>query len=132
MAYATVADLAACDFLSDGLTLPSTGQQERLLSRASREIDKALLRAFYQVDHDGQPTDAKVVTALRDATCAQACWWLETGDEAGAVASVGGHSTGGGPVVSGPVPRLAPDAETVLRMAVDSGGNPLLTGPWSA
>ena len=132
MAYATASDLAASDFLSDGLVLPSSGQQARMLSRASREIDKALLGALYDVDSGGLPTDALVIVALRDATCAQVCWWLETGDEAGAAASVGGASTGGGPSVTGPIPRLAPDAVTVLRLAVDSGGNPLLTGPWSA
>ena len=133
MAYATAAEFRASDFVSDGLTVSAVDAVvDRLLSRASREVDKALLRAVYTVDDDSLPTDADVILALRDATCAQAAWWLETGDEAGAAAALNSAGSGGGPYWGGSVPRLAPDVITVLTTATDSGGNPLLTGPWSA
>ena len=44
----------------------------RIMARASLAIDKALIGARYEVDEDGLPTDAILVEALRDATCAQA------------------------------------------------------------
>jgi hypothetical protein len=130
MAYATSAEFADSDFLSSGLEVPVDA--DRLLSRASREIDKALLRAVYAVDDDGLPTDVDVAVALRDATCAQAAWWLETGDEAGAAAQLNSAGSGGGPYWGGGIPRLAPDAITVLTTATDSSGCPLITGPWTA
>ncbi|SOD72724.1 hypothetical protein SAMN05892883_2074 [Jatrophihabitans sp. GAS493] len=44
------------------------------LRSASMRVDRATMTAYYAVDPaDGvTPTDAKVLTALRDATCAQA------------------------------------------------------------
>jgi hypothetical protein len=44
----------------------------RIFIRASLAIDKALVGARYEVDDDGLPTDADLVTALKEATCAQA------------------------------------------------------------
>lgn len=128
-AYATAADLSASDFLSSGLTVPADAA--RLLSRASREIDKALVACVYDVDDaTGHPTDADLITALRDATCAQACWWIETGDEAGVASNLDSLGAGSGPYINGRLSRLAPDAVEVLRQATDSDGTPLLTGPW--
>jgi hypothetical protein len=127
--YASDADLAASDFLPADLAGEVGGDAARLLARASRLIDRVLLRAVYAVDGDGAPTDTKIIEALRDATCAQAAWWVETGDEAGAASSVQAAS-GAGPTWSGPLQRIAPDAETVLAAAVDTGGCPLLAGPW--
>jgi hypothetical protein len=128
VAYATASEFAACDFLPDGVVVPD--DVDRLLARASRMIDRALMRAVYDVDESGQPTDTAVIAALADATCAQAAWWLETGDEQGAAAGLNSAGSGGGPYWGGAVARLAPDVETVLRTATDSAGNPLLTGPW--
>ena len=131
--YATADEFRASDFVSDGLTVSDDDATVlRLLSRASRIIDRVLaLRAFYDVDSDtGMPTDADLVTACRDATCAQAAWWLETGDEAGAAAALKSAGSGGGPYWGGEVQRLAPDAETVLVSATDTNGCPLLAGPW--
>ncbi|WP_189981333.1 hypothetical protein, partial [Streptomyces capoamus] len=54
---------------------------DRLLARASEDVDAALLTAVYDVDDDGDPTDPAVVTALRDAVCAQVEWQLATGDD---------------------------------------------------
>ncbi|QIK64152.1 hypothetical protein G7068_13795 [Leucobacter viscericola] len=54
----------------------------RLLRDASLEVDEMLLTAIYRVDHDGAPTEPHVIEALRDATCAQAEYRAEHGDEA--------------------------------------------------
>lgn len=51
-----------------------------LLVAASRRIDRALLGACYDVDDAGLPTDSDVTAALRDATCAQAEDWIDSGD----------------------------------------------------
>lgn len=130
MAYATAADLAASDFLPAGLTAPVGADAARLLSRASRMVDSLLRRAVYDVDADGLPTDTGVIAAVRDATCAQACWWLETGDEAGVASGLDSLGAGSGPYINGHLSRVAPDAVEVLTNAVDSVGNPLFTGPW--
>ena len=130
MTYATAADLAASDFLPTGLTAPTGAEATRLLSRASRMVDSMLRRAVYDVDTDGLPTDADVIVAVRDATCAQACWWLETGDEAGVASGLDSLGAGSGPYINGKLSRLAPDAVEVLMNAVDSTGCPLFTGPW--
>lgn len=44
----------------------------RIMTRASLEIDKALVGARYETDDDDMPTDADLIDVLRDATCAQA------------------------------------------------------------
>lgn len=44
----------------------------RIFIRASLAIDKALVGARYDIDVDGLPTDADLITALKEATCAQA------------------------------------------------------------
>jgi hypothetical protein len=53
---------------------------DRLLARASEDIDDALLTALYCTDSDGMPTEVDVIDALRDATCAQVEYQQETGD----------------------------------------------------
>ncbi|MFC8584222.1 hypothetical protein ACFUGD_06655 [Streptomyces sp. NPDC057217] len=59
---------------------PAPADAERLLTRASEDIDDALLTAVYAVDSDGMPTKPAVVQALADATCAQVEYRQETGD----------------------------------------------------
>ncbi|MBK6015619.1 hypothetical protein [Streptomyces sp. MBT53] len=54
---------------------------ERLLARASEDIDDALLTAVYRTDSAGMPTDPKVVTALADAVRDQIEYWAATGDD---------------------------------------------------
>lgn len=44
----------------------------RVMARASRTIDRALVGAIYDTDTGGLPTDATLAGVLRDATCAQA------------------------------------------------------------
>jgi hypothetical protein len=76
MSYATVDDLR--DWLWD----EPPNDADRQLSNASRVIDSALFGAIYTTDPTTHlPTDALIIAALRDATCAQVEWWLETGDE---------------------------------------------------
>ena len=129
MAYATIGELTAR--LPDGLTAPTGAEASRLLDEASAHIDTLLISATYDVDTDGDPTDAAIITALRDATCAQAAWWIETGDEQGAAAAMHSAGSGGGPYWGGSIPRSAPKALDVLRRAVSSTGVALLAyGPW--
>ena len=59
---------------------PAPADAERLLKRASEDIDAALVAAVYATDAAGMPTDPAVVQALADATCAQIEFQQETGD----------------------------------------------------
>lgn len=67
---------------------PAPEGAERLLARASEDIDAALLTAYYATDDDGDPTEQHVVDALRDATCAQVEYQLATGDDGTGAAGV--------------------------------------------
>lgn len=75
-AYATTADLIEWmpSGLVDGLDAP------RVLLRASQRIDENV-RVPFGVDDDGVPTDADIAAVLRDATCAQVEFWVETSEE---------------------------------------------------
>lgn len=79
--YATAADLEAFT----GATPPADA--DRLLRRASEEIDTALITAVYATDDTGNPTDPAHIEAVKNATCAVVEWWSETGDETGAGSS---------------------------------------------
>jgi hypothetical protein len=72
--YATSADYTAWT----GQTAPAG--IERLLARASEDVDDALLTAVYSTDADGMPTEADVIAALRDAACAQVEYQQDAGD----------------------------------------------------
>ncbi|MEU0039955.1 hypothetical protein [Streptomyces sp. NPDC006333] len=98
---------------------------ERLLTQASRDIDDALLTAYYCTDADGMPTDPDIVEALREATCAQVEYQQETGDT-GTGAAGRWDSVSLGPVAlsgrkdapTGPQGLdLAPRADRALRRA---------------
>jgi hypothetical protein len=118
MAYATTDDLG--DYLSPDAPPANAA---RLLERASDLVDEMLIGAIYDVNDDGDPTDADVAAALTKATCAQAQFMMATGDETGAhtggTVKVGdvqitrpastGRSPGGG--------RYAPAALGALRVA---------------
>ncbi|MGE9695919.1 hypothetical protein [Streptomyces sp. CH6] len=107
--YATPDQLAAWT----GEAAPADA--ERLLARASEDVDDALLSAIYATDAEGRPTDPAVAAALADATCAQVEYQLATGDD--------GTGAGGrwGSVSIGPVslsdPRDAPRAGGELDLA---------------
>jgi hypothetical protein len=60
---------------------PAPDGAERLLARASEDVDDALLCAVYLTDTAGMPTDPAVVQALADATCAQVEYQLAAGDD---------------------------------------------------
>ncbi|MEU3917113.1 hypothetical protein [Streptomyces sp. NPDC029004] len=60
---------------------PAPTDADRLLARASEDIDDALLTAVYRTDVLGVPTDTKVIQALADAACAQVEYQLATGDD---------------------------------------------------
>lgn len=83
--YATRADLVA--YAPDEIKpeVPADPEATRLLTSASMTIYKATMTAIYPVDSTGMPSAEPFITGLKRATCAQAVWWLETGDELGQV-----------------------------------------------
>ena len=114
VAYATAAEYETWS----GQSAPSS--IERLLTRASELLD-ATVTASFVVDSDtGLPTDPLDAAALRDASCAQVRFWVETGEEhdidglAGTPIQVGG--VGGVSTVRSPV--LAPQARRILKKAM--------------
>ncbi|QKN87595.1 head-to-tail adaptor [Streptomyces phage Vondra] len=64
---------------------PAPADAERLLARASEDVEDALTAAIYDTDDAGMPTDPDVVQALADATCAQVEYvTAQGGDDTGA------------------------------------------------
>lgn len=119
--YATLSDLASYLHAEPGPTA------DRDLVTATRLVDALLIGAVYPVtDVDGLPILTAHVHALRDAVCAQAAWFDETGDSTGAgeqyqSTSIGALSftrgyTGGGSA-AGASQRYAPDTILILRTA---------------
>ncbi|MDT0432803.1 hypothetical protein [Streptomyces salyersiae] len=53
---------------------------DRLLTRASEDVEDAARTAIYDTDDTGMPTDPDVIAAFADATCAQVEYQQETGD----------------------------------------------------
>lgn len=74
-AYATADDLKAW------LAADPPDDATRLLGHAQRLVDSALTSSMFTTDANGNPTDAGVIAALRDATCAQVEDWIVNGDE---------------------------------------------------
>ncbi|MEV5673509.1 hypothetical protein AB0L28_32650 [Streptomyces sp. NPDC052503] len=104
---------------------PAPPDADRLLARASEDVDDALLSAVYVTDALGVPTDPKIVAALADATCAQVEYQQATGDDGTGAAgrwdavSIGPVSLSGrqsGPQAAGDV-DLAPRAHRALKRA---------------
>lgn len=104
---------------------PAPADAERLLARASADVDSALLCALYRTNAAGMPTDPEVVQALADAACAQVEYQAATGDD-GTGASGRWGSVAIGPVSLGDrrdTPRtpgdvdLAPRAHRALMLA---------------
>ena len=83
--------------------------------------------AVYPCDVEGYPLDAALGEALKDATLAQAAFWIETGDVSGAASGMAHLSIGslglGGLKTSGDTPRAknisrhAPEAIAILDAA---------------
>ncbi len=91
--YATTDDLATWT----GSAPPANGEQ--LLRSASLLVRRNTVAAVYDVDEDGAPTDADVIDALSQATCAQAAAMAAAGIDplagvAGASAAVQATSIG--------------------------------------
>lgn len=110
---------------------------ERLLARASEDVDAALLTAVYEADEMGYPAEARIRAALGAAVCAQVEYWLATGEDGTGAAEVwdsvsigpvslsGRSSPPDPPVVNGV--ELAPRALRTLRTA---GLLPGVVFPW--
>ncbi|MFF4701250.1 hypothetical protein [Streptomyces chattanoogensis] len=119
--YATRDQLAA--YL--GTSVPNDA--ERLIARASEDIDAALLTAVYDVDEMGYPAEARIRAALASAVCAQVEYWLATGEDGttsaevwdsvsiGPVSLSGRSSPPSPPLVNGV--ELAPRAYRALHVA---------------
>jgi hypothetical protein len=121
LVYATTADLAHY------LEAAPPADARRKLRRASRRVANYIRLAVYAADDvTGMPTDATIIAAVRDATCAQVEWWMETGDETGAGAqyqqvSIGSLSLGRGyssaGSATGPSQTLSAEAIEHLQRA---------------
>ncbi|MFJ3089028.1 hypothetical protein [Streptomyces sp. NPDC086838] len=124
MPHATVTDLEA--WLAPE-PVPDTAA--RLLSQASRRVDRALHGAYYDI------TDPYVVDALREATVCQAHWMIDRDDETDATADLQSMSTGQRSFTrrtvgegAGATPRLAPAALDVLMTSGLFRFDPLVVG----
>lgn len=125
MAYATVTDLE--EWLGQGWARPNA---QRLLDRASRDVDRAVQCATYATDGDDLPTDPVVLAALKNATLEQVAYQLEigntsgiahplqsgvpSGESAGSVSLSRGPSSGG---ASSEYPWLGEQAAWILKQA---------------
>lgn len=133
-AYATVQDLG--DPNGPVGYMPKNAQA--LLDRASRNIDRAIQCAVYDVDPaTGLPTDTALLEVLRQATLEQVAYQLEIGNKngiahglqsgvpsgtsAGDVALSRGPSTGG---ATADQPWLGDQAAWILRQAGLLGQGP--------
>ncbi len=93
------------------------------LSRASEQIDVALVAAVYRTDADGMPLDASLVNVLARATSAQAQYIIAVNDDANvkreyASTSVAGVSaTRAASMQSMAMPPIAPQALAILRVS---------------
>ncbi|MGW2541084.1 hypothetical protein ACWC5I_09455 [Kitasatospora sp. NPDC001574] len=128
LTYATPAQLAAW------LGRPAPADAERLLARASEDVDAALLTACYPVDSTGAPTDPAHAGALADAACAQVEYQLAAGEDGtGAAArwsSVSAGSISLSASSTGPAGALdmAPRALRALQQAGLTGHG--VGAPW--
>lgn len=82
---------------------PPPANANQLLRSASLLITNATVASVYGVDDAGLPSEAKVLQAFKDATCAQVAYWVAAGIDptAGGIstaAPVRGKSLGSGRV----------------------------------
>lgn len=123
--YASPSDLAGVPW---NVTLASE-EAESVLYRATLVIEGLTIAARYHVDATtGLPTSQTLKDAFRDAVCAQALWFEETGDISGAGSrynslSLGSFSASGSGSSStkdgsgAAAARISPEAITILRTA---------------
>lgn len=127
MAYATPEQLEEYP-----IAVPSGADVDLLLTRASRDVDQALLCAVYD------PEDADVQAALRDATIEQVAGILDSGDRTGTGAAAptasfsigkisvvrGGQGAGGSAAQAARIAGLWPQAWQILQQAGLTGHGP--------
>lgn len=136
--YATETDLIAWVAPDD-----HPANARRLLRSASLLVRRATMTAVYATASGGLPSDPDLVTAFRDATCAQAAAWVAQGiDPAGGAAGTSGVPTSssiGGGSVSYAVPPAALDArataasqlcDEALAILTDAGLAGTTVGVW--
>ncbi|GMA31599.1 hypothetical protein [Litorihabitans aurantiacus] len=122
--YATTTDLASAPW---NLDLDERAAHA-LLTRATVKVRQLTLTAVYATDPDGRASDPAVVDALRDATCAQAAWFDETGDTGSGAAgryntmslgsaSLSGGGTGSGANTTAATAQFSPEAVSILQNA---------------
>lgn len=139
LVYATRDDLVA--YTPAGTVVPDEPEATRLLTSASKRVRRGTKTAIYDTDTDGYPAKADIRQAFRDATCAQAEWWLgNPGEESGAARQYGSVSIGsltlnrgGGAAGSSgqsEAPVLCDKAETELRDAGVLAGSISQVYPW--
>ncbi len=124
MAYATVAELI--EYMGPLPYDVSQADAQRLLNRASDDIDVHTIGAWYQHDDNGNPTEQIVIDAFSKAACAHVSYLIETGDYQGAAnqyntVSIGDVSLSGGrsatTTKSAKGVYLAPRAVSALMVA---------------
>ncbi len=117
-AYATADDLAT--YLAPD-PVPAA-ISTRLLARAAEAVDRIALGAVYDVDGDELPTETRVRDAFLRATCEQALFMAEAGDQLGVKAGFSKATIGSvswerdkrAGSATGQV-EFAPQAVTILR-----------------
>lgn len=92
--YATTTQLANYLYGTSSDPQPLPDDAEGRLGRATARIDRCLKSAIYPVDANGEPTLDEHKAALAEAVCELVAWWVDTGDESGAM-SAGGSVTAG-------------------------------------
>lgn len=136
--YATVTDLQAYAPAELSSELPTGAEATRLLTSASMTIYRATMTAVYQTDTTGLPSTEPFITGFKRATCAQAVWWLETGDELGQVGQYASISIGGvtlsrggrGDVTTVNGVQLAPQAAIELQTCMARPNTVAQIYPW--
>lgn len=107
-----------------------------LLARAAVKVRNLALSAVYDIDGAGVATDPVVRDAFRDATCAQAAWFDETGDTGSGAAgrfnsmslgsaSLSGGGTGSGTNTTAAAAQVSPEAVQILQNAGLLGQGPI-------
>jgi len=99
-----------------------------LLRRASIRVDTDTKTSVFDADTDGYPTEADVIEAFKNATCAYVAWFLDTDDITGAgsqegTVKIGSVQLGGGNAGTAAGQRTAddvrrcPEADDILANA---------------
>lgn len=86
---------ASAEDFTEWSGMPAPANVAPLLRSASLLVRRATITAVYGADSNGIPTDGDVLSAFRDATCAQAALWSAAG-----IDPVGGGVASSAPVRS--------------------------------